>query len=451
VTGLRIGWATPWNQRSAICSSAAEVAFELAARGHRVTVLRTERGEARDLPLLRPPPGPIHHLDDLSDTTLDMQFDVVVAHIGNHLFHHGAAVDRLQGYGMVGIFHDMFLGHLALAWFDSIGRMPELVPLARELYGEEGMPDSDPFWGDLGDMVRRRPMLEWLARHCTGAVAHAAHYVERLRAACPGPVATIPLAFTVPDLPPPPSAGKLLTVASVGYANTNKRIDEVILAIGASPILRGRCRLRVIGEASPEQREHLVARAAACQLDPPEFTGWVNDEELRRQLRDVDVISCLRNPVLEGASASAILAMSSGRPTLVTHHGGYADIPADAALHCRPEAEALDTMRHLEWILAHPAEGAAIGARGRAHALRHHTPGAYVDALLPLLEQVIANRPPRPLDQPRHQTQARLLSTLSDFGLGLDDPAVRRMEAVLDSMQIDAKGIARAQKRAGLS
>ena len=442
MTGLRIGWSTPWNERSAIADFAGEVGQALVARGHEVTILRSEAGEAAALPA-RPGPFPVFHLDELDDDALRRRFDVVVAHLGNHQPYHGAQVARLDGVGMVGVFHDLFLAHLAAGWFEHAGNPAGVVQAARDLYGPEGMPEGEPFWIDLAEMVRRRPMLEWLSRRCVAAVAHAGHYEARLRQSCPGPVATIPLAFVAPGLPPPPPPGGWLTVAAIGHANPNKRIDQIIMAIGSSARLRGRCRLRVIGEATADERARLEGLAAVLGIEPPAFTGWVDDDALRWQLRDVDVITCLRNPVLEGASASVITAMASARPTLVTDHGCYAEIPKDAVMACRPEAEALDAMRHLEGMLARPEEGAALAARGKALALTRHAPAAYAEALLPLLETVVA-------DRPRREARRHLFSTLGSLGLGPADPAARRAEAVVAGMGQDVASIAEARRIARL-
>ena len=38
-------------------------------------------------------------------------------------------------------------------------------------------------------------MTEWLAQKATACVAHAPFYAERLRLACPGPIAVMPLAY----------------------------------------------------------------------------------------------------------------------------------------------------------------------------------------------------------------------------------------------------------------
>ncbi|MFC7737538.1 hypothetical protein ACFQX4_17200 [Roseomonas sp. GCM10028921] len=98
---------------------------------------------------------------------------------------------------------------------------------------------------------------------------------------------------------------------------------------------------------------------------------------------------------------------------------------AGTVLPCRPEEEALDAMRHLEWVLANPAEAAALGAGARREvALERHAPAAYAAALVPLMERVVA-------DRPRREARRHLFSTLGSLGLGPEDPAARRAEGVL--------------------
>ncbi|WP_338665649.1 glycosyltransferase [Pararoseomonas sp. SCSIO 73927] len=435
---LRIAWAGPWNERSAIAAFGQGMAEELTARGHEVTVLRTELGAGAGLPP-RPAPGAVHRIEALDDGAIERGFDVLVAQIGDNHGFHGALLDRISPLMTVGVFHDAFILNLAVQHVLASEDDAALRRLVRAVHGEEGLHEGEPIWTDLAEVARRRPMLEWLARRCAGAVAHAAHYAPRLAAACPGPTATIPLAFEVPDLPPPPARWNRMTVAAIGHANPNRQLDQVITAIGASGALRERCRLRVIGAADAAERERLTALAALLGVDPPEFTGWVSDEDLRWRLRDVDAIACLRNPVLEGASASVILALSSGRPTLVTNHGCYAELPGDTVLACRPEAEALDAMRHLEWVQANPADAAGLGARGQALARTRHSFHAYADALLPLLEEVVRGRP-------RREARVRLASILKDFGLGPDDAAAGRVGAVVDAMGLDPAKVEKARQ-----
>lgn len=430
MSALRIGWAAPWNTSSAIAHSASRVAFELAERGHSVTVLRTEVGPTLDLPA-RAAPGLIRSLSEYQTHELVRDFDVLVGHFGDHFAFHGQLLPRLSELDLVGIFHDAAVPHLFSGWAvsdektagDFHGFMRGLV---RECYGD-ALAEGTLLWNDLADVASRYPLVEWIARRTVGAIAHANHYAWRLQRACPGPVAVIPLAYPVENVPMPPPAWSRTVIAIVGHANPNKRIDQVILAVSSSYILRERCRIRVIGEAVISEREKLTALALRLGVVPPEFTGWVSDEELLSKLRDVDVIACLRKPVIEGASASVVLALMSKRPTLVNHHGCYAEIPSDAALHCSPDQEALDIMLHLEHVVREPAFGMSTGLKGQEFAAVRHSAKAYVDALEPFLEKVVVLRPVA-------QARREIARTCAEFGLSSDDPAVDRIKTILDSM-----------------
>jgi len=356
----------------------------------------------------------------------------VVAHIGDDYGQHGALIPRLRDLDAVGIFHDAFLAGLAWSWAYLPGGAGEeaLRSAVRDTYGEESWHLNEPFLTaeTMQEVAGRRPMLEWLAPQTIAAVAHADHYVGRLQNSCPGPVKKIPLAMTFLDLPSAPPRWSRMTIAVIGHANPNKRIDQLILAVAASPMLRQCCRIRVIGYATDEDRNGLTAHARALEIPPPEFTGSVSEEELRWQLRDIDVICCLRYPVLEGASASLLLALSSGRPTLVSNHGCYAELPEGIVMACTPGAEALDVMRHLESLVAEPGAGVAMGLRAQAAVTRFFSPAVYVTSLLPLFYDVIATRPVRLMKQ-------HLRATMSDFGLPPNSPLTHRVEACLAEMQ----------------
>lgn len=418
---LKIAWLTPWNAQSAIARSASEVAFELERRGHEVTVFRTEVGGALHLSAL-PAPREVHTLAHWPGQDIRQRFDVSVAQIGDHLGFHGGLLPKLQELDVVGVFHDAFLANLANGWLD--GNEAALRELTTRIYGADAWPVGEPFLHDLGAVMKRRPMLEWLARQTRAAVAHAEHYAPRLRQSCPGPVAVIPLAFTYADMPPVPTVWHRMTVATIGHANANKRIDQVIMAIASSHVLRSCCRIKVIGAIVDAERCRLERLACTVGVLPLQFTGWVSDDELLWQLREVDVISCLRNPVLEGASASLVLAMCSKRPTLVTDHGCYSELPDDVLLKCSPDHEAVDVMRHLERLLRDPSHFKAMGEQAHDMAVRRHAPSAYTDALLPLLEGAVERRPV--IDAARS-----LADTLAGFGLQAEDPAEARVRDTL--------------------
>lgn len=425
---MHLAWAGPWNDRSAIAEFGVHVVGELTNRGHVVEVWRTEVGAAA----LTPPRNltvPVRLFSDLSTQEIE-NCDAIIANFGDHYPFHGALLPTITEWCAVGIFHDSFLGNLAAGWAASFeDRDSILRELVRAGHGKEAWPDDDEYWGQgrLEQVVKVRPMLDWFAGPLSGAVVHATHYEARVRSVCPGPVKVIGFAQRYEGLPQPLPITNSLQIATVGVGNANKRIDQVIRAVAMSPRLRQCCRFVLIGQITTDEKNRLVQLAESLGVVEPVFTGWVSEEELRLKLTGVNVMACLRHPITEGASASLLLALQSGRPTLVSNHGVFAEVPGDCVLKCEPGHEEMDVRRHLEWILDHPGEAMAMGGRARAYSLETHSPKHYVDALLPLLTESISSRP-------GITAGIALGRMLASFGLEASDPAVDRIGADLNEL-----------------
>jgi glycosyltransferase involved in cell wall biosynthesis len=434
---LRIAWAGPWNERSAIATFGLHVAGALADAGHAVDILRTELGECLEIPALATPPGRSWTVRPLAGDTAERiraEYDIVIANMGDHFGYHGALMAFRHTLEPVVIFHDCFMADFCAGWAVQLvvpqyraGPHPDVEWMLRAMvhatYGPAALPDDVPFWQPLGEIMRVRPMIEMFTPWAAGGVVHARHYLERVRAHCPGPVAEIPLSYPDMGVPPPPD-GPRLTVATVGHINSNKQAAEVIAAIGSSLELRQRCDYKLVGAIDPAERCRLEELAQVCGVTSLVFTGWVDDATLREVLAGVDVVCCLRFPILEGGSASVITAMLSGRPVLVSDHGVYGELPDDVVLKCRPGAEASDVARHLRGLLADRATGLVLGARARAYAADRHSPARYAADLLALVRQALAAAP-------AIRTGRTFGHLLAAMGLDSADPAAGRVAGTL--------------------
>ena len=399
---LRLAWAGPWNERSAIAFFGTLVANEMVALGHEVEVFRTEVGDDLLLPVRRAP-GPVHTVDEQSLIAMAGDFDGVIVNLGNHYGFHGGAIPVLRGSAPLIILHDAWLGHFCDGW--------------RVAAGNDGW-RTDQFLRDDPSGISS------LCALASGVIVHGPHYREAAEMACPGPVAMVPLAYTADALPPPRPTGDRLIVATVGHVNGNKRADEVIRALGASERLRD-CVLYVLaGPVEPDEQARLIALARQVGAREPHFTGWLPDELLRLHITGADVMCCLRYPAWEGGSASMITAMLSGRPTLVSNHASYADVPDGLVLKCSPGHEATDVRKHLEALLDDPAGARVMGDRARAYALRTFAPAAYAARLLDVLQEAT-------LAEPAIRTGRLVGRRLAEFGMKADDPAVDRMDTAL--------------------
>ena len=429
---LRIAWAGPWNERSAIATFGIPVVAALARAGHQVDILRTETGDFLRIsePVLPPGGhGTVHILSEDTPERIRASYDIVIANVGNHFGFHGALMAFHDKLSPIVIFHDFFLGDFCAGWADQFPD-PELRlrAIVHAIYGAASMPEDKPFWLSRGEMTQLRPMIDLFTSGAVGAVVHADHYLDHVRRRCPGPVTKIPLSYS--DLGVPPVRdGDRLVVGTVGDINSNKQAAEVIAGIGASADLRDRCDYLLIGNIDTHQRQHLAALAQTHGVRSITFTGWVDDQRLRTLLGGVDVICCLRFPILEGGSASLIMAMLAGRPVLVSDHGCYGEVPDDCVMKCCPGAEAGDVTRHLTALLADRTLGRCIGARARAYAADVHSPARYARDLLGLIGQSLAVAPAL-------RTGYSFGHLLASFGLDSDDPAAQRVARILTNLLI---------------
>jgi glycosyltransferase involved in cell wall biosynthesis len=426
---MRLAWCGPWNGHSAIAAFGQFIVSELLARNHDVTVFRSEVGEAlNERPL--PTPARVESLDAAGIDTLRHSFDGIIANVGDHYPFHGAIIRLLEKCPCLSIFHDGLIANLALAWaHDLAGGEAALRTLLRNLYGDDPWQSGTPYWNwdQVEALVVTRPMTEWLTPLAGGIVTHSAFWAPRMQAACSGKVDVVPLAF--PDFrvaPPQEHRGKLV-IGTIGHVNPNKRADQVMRAIASDPVLRDQCEYRLLGPVADSEREHLVSLSAELGISPPHFTGWLSDEDLKAAIAEVNVISCLRYPVMEAGSASLVTAMYTARPTLVSWHGPYSEVPDDVVLPCAPGQEAADVAAHLRQILAEPAAALALGQRARTHALKFHSAAYYVDRLLPAIEAATAAAP-------AIGAAFKLGKILGDIGVSADNLAASRVSRNLSEM-----------------
>jgi glycosyltransferase involved in cell wall biosynthesis len=405
----RLLWASPWNKTSAIARFGMEVIRQLEQAGVKVDVLRTETGRYLDAPAPAPETGQVFDPGSLNHGQILYGYDAMVANFGDHYGFHGGLLPVLLDTAPIGIFHDAWMGNLLAGWRHDAQRDVKRV---------------DALITDLGADPSG---LSAIAAMCSGVVIHGPHYREAVEEACSGPVSAIPLSYTFDPIAPPRFERDRLVVGTVGHINPNKRADEVIRALGFSPRLRERVSYRLIGPVEEKERRRLLDLARRWRAPLPTFTGWLPEEDLRRNLEAVDVICCLRDPCLEGGSASLVTALLSSRPTLVSDHAHYAALPDDVVLKCSPGGEAPDIVTHLERILRSPSEARELGLKGREHALLHHSPEAYAGSLMGAIEASIRAAP-------LVRAGRRLGGVLSWIAARPTDPVVSRAAAYLDNL-----------------
>jgi glycosyltransferase involved in cell wall biosynthesis len=427
---LRIGWASPINAGSAIGRVSADVADGLIDAGHQVRVIATERYH-RPAQVNHATKAEIFHWSQLDLTRLAEEFDVVVVNVGDNFLFHAGIFPLMDKMPCVGVFHDfynydLFLGWLADAFADrgDPWRIAQHDQSVIQTYGP-GLAEiaARARRGELSleTLAERMPMAEWVARRCGGALAHADFYADRLLNSCAGPVEVAPMPFRPRKVAPlPRRTGRDLNVLTVGVMNPNKCAAEVIEAIAGSESLRRRTKYRLAGPIEPGEAQRLTALAASLGFEGLIIDGAVDDRVLEQRLEEADIICCLRRPVLEGSSGSAIEAMMAGRPAIMVDDGFYAELPDDLVFKLPPDFDVGALTTRLEALAQNEPLRRAVGARASHWALDHFSLAGYVDAVSDLLRDAIAAQPLLSLGRGLGQR-------LRQLGLDPLDPAVGRI------------------------
>lgn len=376
---MKVAFVTPLQERSAIAQVSLQV---IVALHHRWDV--DIWYPACDRPRYTTVPT-IAFADGLEIVDALAAYDLAVFVLGDSPYHLEILQAARQVPGLV-ILHDRSLTNLfALAdhrfgtrLLDAVAEMSGSPAIATALEDRRSSRSGEDHLAEL------LPMTQVALQHSLGVLTHSEFAAAAVRGHSAGPVFVAPLPVPPhgePATSPSSSEDVLLVVA--GLVNTNKRVDRLIEAIACSDLLRQRMRLRVVGACMAGVREGLLRGAAEAGLsDRVELTGSLPRREYEAALNDASAFACLRDPVLEAASASLLEEMATGRPVVVYDHGHYSELPDECVIKVELGDDNHRLVVALESLVAEPDRVAQVGDRGRAYVQALHTGDAYSEVLL---------------------------------------------------------------------
>lgn len=428
---MKIVWAGPYCGPSAIARFSSHVVDALRVLGHDVAIYRTETGEAAGYPALVDPlilpPGSAMEEEWLRTA------DLVFANIGDHYGFHGGIFDLARKRPFVGIMHDWFVLNLFWDRLKAEGRPQDAPRIIQGLYGQEAGELCAAATSETIVPVAAAhfPMTQWAVADLLGCIIHSEFYRSGVQARCPGPVHKLSLAYPAPDvrqdLRSAPEDHGHLRLCTLGVVNPNKCVDRGVRALMRDPGLAARTEYHVLGGVSDQERKRLEGICAEVGFLGLVLEGRVSDERLLEGMAEADAICCLRDPALEGASASAIEGMQSGVPVIVSNAGFYADLPDDYVLKV-PQGDCEDELlARLQFVDRERSLARQMGARARAWAHDEFSAAHYAKGLEALMPEFIESEP--------YIVTARALGReLGRIGIPGNSPSAGRLSDMLDRM-----------------
>lgn len=428
---MKLVMFTPGLQASAIGRMSTLVVHALRAAGHEVVVVRCEleslmRQQSHDFG------GTVLSWADLNAVQAAVaSADSVVYQVGNNYDFHIGCLEWLPRAAGIVCLHDFFLGHLFWAWADR--NRPLAHAVLRSWYGDTvaeryfSHPDSDTF---IATTVKEAPMTEWIGAMASGVITHSNWGAERLWRSCAGPVHVVPLPYNAPAGrgAAAHSNGPTFYVLTIGHVNPNKRVASVIRAIGNSPVLRDHTVYRLVGRIQTDTVVELSSLARRYQVNLL-ISDELDDDALVGTIDQADVVTCLRWPSLEAASASAIEAMLYGKPVIVTDTHFYSELPDDCVLKIDPEDEISSLQVALERLYHSPELRGTLGARAKEWAGATFRADHYAKSLVGMAADVSRVRPALAAIE-------RLSSTLAGWGASTDWLSGKENRTALDIFAI---------------
>ena len=217
-----------------------------------------------------------------------------------------------------------------------------------------------------------------------------------------------------------------IRLLTFGRVNANKCYEEVIRSIALNDHLKANCSYIIAGSYEASYGTHIKQLARDLGVTA-QLLGEVSDDELARLMAEADIICCLRKPILEGGSASAIEALHSGNPVIVADAGFYHELPDEFLIKVPPTVEP-KALAAVLTDLSNDIPGAKrAAARSRQWATDYFAPSRYCDELVSFFEEFITAKPLLDLG-------SRVGKQLAEIGLRPDDPVIKNVAGTIEQL-----------------
>ena len=267
----------------------------------------------------------------------DRGTDIALYHVGNNPEAHAWIVEALRRRPGIVVLHDVVLHHLVAGMTVGHGRSEgylDAMHMDSGVVGRllaHGVIDGvvEPLW------ERRAadfPLTMWVVEGAPGIIVHSHYAEERLQELGYGgtvwriPMPAWPVSATTPATPrEDPVYG------CFGHLTPAKQIPQLLDAFARLHARRPGARLVLAGSA-PAGFDVDLMIANRRLGDAVVRHGYLDEDDLWREIAAADVLVNLRSPTMGETSAMVVRALSVGKPLVVNDLGWFSELPDAVAV-----------------------------------------------------------------------------------------------------------------------
>ncbi|WP_124065172.1 glycosyltransferase [Clostridium sp. E02] len=397
---MRVAWFTPFNIESAI-GRYSKFATAVLKRYADVDIFVCQNGNLHDTDC-----NIVNYTVENAGESLK-KYDIAVYNIGDNAIYHSEIYFVLKKYPGIIINHDVCLHNLLRGYYLEYKKdINGFKALLKSTYGETEVKEvwNAAFYPEKFDKLNllKYNLSEHIGDNALGMIVHSQYHEKYMSNNFKGSMAVIPLLNMSDELEQLDKGIKFngysnskIHILTVGNLNNNKRIHSIISVLGENPILAEKFDYTIIGS-----QDNISYFGKLKQLinkyklnDQVKMLGFVNHKELAYYYQRADIISNLRFPAYEGASASIQEQMVIGKPCIVTNTGVYAEYPDDCLIKININNEMQELTRTFFDIIEEHIIIENIGKNAKEFASKHFDRNLYASRVYEFLKQVIFTRP----------------------------------------------------------
>jgi glycosyltransferase involved in cell wall biosynthesis len=324
------------------------------------------------------------------------EFDRIVYHLGNNPWFHLDIYRAFLQFPGVVVLHDVLYYLIA-----GLGR----GGLIKEFCENYGINRIQEAWDLIdscpdGDLLRYRqpekyPFLQRVIKQARGIIVHnrtSADVLKSLNAEAD--IHIIPFLYSsgktdqmsddnqIQDIRRRLSVGKDgVLVGIFGFIGPTKRIGQALKAIQMfkENYPEQSIRVLIVGEGDSIKNEISITGLQ----DSVSHLGYVPDQQFAIYMEAIDILINLRYPSMGESSFSLIEAMALGKPSIVTDHAFFSELPDDAVLKVSyGEKEIKEIFSALERLILNKNDRLCLGSAARSYLENHCAPDKVSAAFL---------------------------------------------------------------------